>query len=183
MNVELELLINEQIYRKVMQEEIPSTRLSLLIATAYTKQTTIEIIKGESIPFVKLLDDLIRRKVKVFLLFAGKPSKIFIETLRSFPQVVEKMERRLCVRNHNKIVLIDNKRLYLGSANLTGAGLGSKSKNKRNFEFGIFTQNSRIIKTISNELMKIWNYEYCEKCKTKNLCQGEHEKFASALGI
>ena len=182
MNVELEFLTNEEIYKKVMQEEIPSTRHTLLIATAYTKQTTIELIKGESMPFVKLLDDLIRRNIKVFLIFAGKPSKAFIETLRSFPRVIEKMERRLCVRNHHKIVLIDNKRLYLGSANLTGAGLGSKGKNKRNFEFGIFTQNSHLIRIISDELMKIWNLHYCEKCKTKKLCQTEHEKFSNALG-
>lgn len=181
MNVELELLTNEQIYHKVMQEEIPSTKHSLLIATAYTKQTTIELIKGESIPFIKLLDNLIRREVKVFLLFAGKPSKVFIETLRSFPRVIEKMERRLCVRNHNKIVLIDNKHLYLGSANLTGAGLGSKSRNKRNFEFGIFTKDRHIIQIISNELSKIWNYQYCGNCKKKKLCQSEHDKFLNSL--
>jgi phosphatidylserine/phosphatidylglycerophosphate/cardiolipin synthase-like enzyme len=33
-----------------------------------------------------------------------------------------------------KVVLIDGSRLYLGSANLTGAGMGLRGTGKRNFE-------------------------------------------------
>lgn len=181
MNVNLDILINEEIYNRVIKKEIPKTKYTLLIATAYTKQTTIDLVKGKRTPFIKLIDDLLRKKVNVFLLLAAKPSKVFMETLKLFPRVEERMQVRLCARNHNKVILIDNKKLYLGSANLTGAGIGSKSKNKRNFEFGIFTQNRHLIKTISDDLMKIWNYKYCEKCKTKKLCQRERKKYRDSL--
>ena len=181
MNVDLDLLLNDEIYKKVIKNEIVRTKYSLLIATAYTKQTTIELVKGKRTHFLKLIDDLLHRGVNVFLLLAAKPSKAFMETLKRYPKVAQKMQIRLCVRNHHKLILIDNKKLYLGSANLTGAGIGSKSSNKRNFEFGLFTQNEKIIKKISNEIMKIWNYKYCEKCRTKKLCQREKEKYNDAL--
>lgn len=181
MKVDLELLTDEQIYRKVMREEIPSARESVMIATALTKQTTVEIKKGEFAPFLQLVDDLLTRNVGVYLLFAGKPSRPFIDSLRTFPQVVAKMKTRLCVRNHMKIVLVDNARLYLGSANLTGAGLGRKGKHKRNFEFGFFTTDSRVIRKFSEMVQHIWEGSHCDDCKTKRLCQQEHEKLQLAL--
>ena len=43
---------------------------------------------------------------------------------------------------HTKAIVIDAQQAFIGSANLTGAGLGAKWANKRNFESGFFTQDS-----------------------------------------
>ncbi len=49
---------------------------------------------------------------------------------------------RRCPRLHAKAVIIDCRAMYLGSANLTGAGLGAKADKRRNFEMGIWTESS-----------------------------------------
>jgi phosphatidylserine/phosphatidylglycerophosphate/cardiolipin synthase-like enzyme len=49
------------------------------------------------------------------------------------------MERILCPRVHLKSLIIDGRFAYVGSANLTGAGMGAKSDRRRNFESGIIT--------------------------------------------
>ena len=41
---------------------------------------------------------------------------------------IDGMERALCPRVHFKIIVFDFKTAYVGSANLTGAGLGMKGK-------------------------------------------------------
>ena len=38
--------------------------------------------------------------------------------------------------NHWKIVVVDNRFAYWGSANFTGAGLGARSPGRRNLELG-----------------------------------------------
>lgn len=40
----------------------------------------------------------------------------------------------LCPRAHFKMIILDFESAYIGSANLTGAGIGMKSSNHRNFE-------------------------------------------------
>ena len=40
---------------------------------------------------------------------------------------------------HMKVVIVDGRFAYVGSANLTGAGLGAKSPTRRNFEAGYTT--------------------------------------------
>ncbi len=60
------------------------------------------------------------------------------------------MERVLCPRVHFKIIIFDLKTAYVGSANLTGAGLGMKGENTRNFEAGVLSRNKDFVKTLSN---------------------------------
>ena len=180
MQIEVEFLSDEKIYERVMKEEVPSARVSVLIATALVKQTTVEL-EGEFVPFIKVIDELISRGVNVSLLFAGKPSRPFTECLGQFQRVLANANIRLCVRNHMKIVLIDSSRLYLGSANLTGAGLGRKSRNRRNFEFGLFTTDTRVISWITNIVRDIWEGNHCSDCGTKRLCKLEHERFGASI--
>jgi len=98
-----------------------------------------------------------------------------------FPRVLERLEFRVCARNHMKIVLVDNRSLYLGSANLTGAGLGRKSDDRRNFEFGICTTDGRIIDSVRRLSQEIWQQRPCGSCEAKRLCAFEHQRTAAAL--
>ena len=183
MLVDLELLTDAEIYERVMRDEIPNAKRSVLIATALVKQTTVEMDSGKSAPFLRLAEALGRRGVRVDLLIAGTPSAGFIKSLAEVQGTSPHLRIRLCARNHMKVVLIDGRRLYLGSANLTGAGMGLRSTHKRNFEFGVFTEDRRIIERISDVIRRIWVEEPCADCRVKRLCFSEHQKLAERLRV
>jgi len=121
-------------------------------------------------PFLEVLSDLVRKKVEIRLLHAKEPGKAFREDFDRYPNLIAGMERILCPRVHFKSVVIDGEFAYTGSANLTGAGMGAKSVDRRNFEAGIITDDKRIIGKIMNQIDKIWRGEHCRECQRKKFC-------------
>jgi len=67
-------------------------------------------------------------------------------------------------------VLVDGGWLYLGSANLTGAGLGAKGDKRRNFELGVWTESSSLIDAVSEEFNQLWEGRHCQSCDRKDIC-------------
>jgi phosphatidylserine/phosphatidylglycerophosphate/cardiolipin synthase-like enzyme len=67
-------------------------------------------------------------------------------------------------------VIVDGKLAYTGSANLTGAGIGAKSKDKRNFEAGIVTDEKEMVGKIAEQFDGIWRGCHCHGCKRKQFC-------------
>ena len=57
----------------------------------------------------------------------------------------DSVRRVLCPRVHFKMFVFDCKEVYIGSANLTGAGIGMKAEGTRNFEAGILTDDLDIV--------------------------------------
>jgi hypothetical protein len=57
-----------------------------------------------------------------------------------------------------------------GTTNLTGAGLGIKSANTRNFESGFVTDEPKIVEAIMNQFDEVWMGKYCRNCKRKEFC-------------
>ena len=55
------------------------------------------------------------------------------------------MERMLCPHVHFKYIIVDGRKAYFGSDNLTGAGMGAKSVKKRNFENGVLTDDPALV--------------------------------------
>lgn len=53
---------------------------------------------------------------------------------------------------------------YIGSANLTGAGIGMKSSNRRNFEAGILTDEASLIDAACEQFDSVWRGEHCTRC-------------------
>ena len=80
------------------------------------------------------------------------------------------LERVMCPRVHFKIIVIDQKICYVGSANLTGAGMGMKSPHRRNFEAGIITDASDIVNAAIEEFDKVWRGGECKKCQRHKYC-------------
>ena len=80
------------------------------------------------------------------------------------------MERRLCPRVHMKIVVMDSELVYIGSANLTGAGMGMKSTANRNFEAGILTDELGFIDAAMSHFDSIWEGTHCKQCGRKDFC-------------
>jgi hypothetical protein len=60
--------------------------------------------------------------------------------------------------------------MYLGSANLTGAGLGAKADGKRNFELGIWTESATLIDAVMEQFNTLWEGRRCQSCRRKDVC-------------
>ena len=119
----------------------------LWIATADLKDLFVER-KGDVVPFLQVLSDLLKTGVEVRLLHAKEPGQPFREDFDKFPALWSQLDRRLCPRVHMKVIAIDSEIVYIGSANMTGAGIGMKSENRRNFEAGILTDEAGFVDSV-----------------------------------
>ncbi len=143
-------ITNEQLYKQAIQP-IASATSFVWIGTADIKDLHVHH-KGDVQSFLCVLDGLLKRKVAIRLLHAKEPGANFRRSFDKFPLLWDTMERQLCPRVHFKHIIIDGKFAYSGSANLTGAGLGIKSHDTRNFESGFVTTNPDVIDAIMNQL-------------------------------
>ena len=75
-----------------------------------------------------------------------------------------------CPRVHMKAVIVDGAWLYLGSANFTGAGLGMKGDDKRNFELGFVTEDFELLDRVQAMFDGLWRGQPCASCKLRELC-------------
>ena len=117
-----------------------------------------------------MLSELIGKGVNVRLIHAKEPGPAFREDFDKYRNLATGLERALCPRVHFKIIVIDCKTCYVGSANLTGAGMGMKSPNRRNFEAGILTDELELVEAAMEEFDKVWRGEMCKKCQRKQYC-------------
>ncbi|HUT79780.1 MAG TPA: phospholipase D family protein [Candidatus Bathyarchaeia archaeon] len=119
-----------------------------------------------------------KRGVKFkFLLAPHEKTKAYKNTQTFYQKLegVENIEFEFCYDMHMKVILVDGTWMYFGSANLTGAGIGSRSrKGKNNFEVGTITIDQKAIDAIEYQLQQIWNGNECQGCyqKQKGYCKG-----------
>ena len=97
----------------------------------------------------------------------GKTKKPFLEVLA---KLIDGLERVLCPRVHFKMMIFDGKDAYIGSANLTGAGIGMKADGTRNFEAGILTDEPEIVAQAMDQFDEVWIGKHCKTCKRKDFC-------------
>ena len=167
-------ITDEAIYEQVIQNAIPEGKKFVWIATADIKD--LHIHSGRKmVPFLSCLSDLIDNGVSIRLLHAKEPGNAFREDFDRFPNLFEGMERILCPRVHFKSVVIDGTFAYSGSANLTGAGMGAKSKQKRNFESGFVTTEPNLVHQIMNQFDAVWMGTHCEACGRKEYCADHND--------
>lgn len=159
---------NEQLYKQVIEPVTKATSF-VWIGTADIKDLHVQY-RGIMQSFLAILDSLIRKKVAIRLLHAKEPGTNFRKSFDKYPLLWKNMERQLCPRVHFKCVIIDGKFAYTGSANLTGAGLGMKGNNTRNFESGIITTSPELIDAIMNQFDDVWMGRFCKECKRKDYC-------------
>ena len=146
-----------------------SVKHDLWIATADLKDLYVQA-KNDAEPFLAVLDRLLKRGVEVRLLHAKEPGENFRQDFDRFPGLWTKLERRLCPRVHFKLMVFDCAAAYIGSANLTGAGMGMKSENGRNFEAGILTDDPALVDAAADHLEGVWQGRRCAGCRHKHIC-------------
>lgn len=148
---------------------VTKARETLWIGTADIKDLYMVQGKTEK-PFLGVLSELIGKGVEVRLIHAKEPGPNFREDFDRYPRLARMLERVMCPRVHFKLIVIDQAICYVGSANLTGAGMGMKSATRRNFEAGILTDEPSIVDAAIEEFDKVWRGSECKKCQRRELC-------------
>ena len=110
------------------------------------------------------------RNTHVRLIHAKEPGPNFREDFDRFPILYDGLERVLCPRVHFKMMIFDGKEAYIGSANLTGAGIGMKADGTRNFEAGILTDDPKIVEQAMDQFDEVWMGKHCKTCKRRDFC-------------
>ncbi|WP_022932144.1 phospholipase D-like domain-containing protein [Treponema bryantii] len=165
---EYQYIANEDHYEKVI-EKIKDCKKTLWIGTADIKDLYVKDGRGTK-PLLEVLSNLAKRGVAIRLIHAKEPGPAFREDFDKYPALIEGLERVLCPRVHFKIIIFDLKTAYVGSANLTGAGLGMKGENTRNFEAGVLSSNKDFIKNAATQFDEVWMGAHCKSCKRKQFC-------------
>lgn len=164
----LQYIKNEQHYTFFI-EAIRQARRTIWIGTADIKDLYIKEGK-DAVPLLKLLEQKVKEGVEVRLIHAKEPGQNFRDDFDKYPLLWSRMERVLCPRVHFKLLIFDLKQAYIGSANLTGAALGMKGKDNRNFEAGIFTSVEELVKEAVGQFDCLWMGIPCKTCKRKKFC-------------
>lgn len=146
-------------------------RESVWISTANVKAMMLEGDDGRFRPVTALFADLVKRGVEVRVLHAELPSRPFREAFDERPALLRtEMTLKICPRVHFKCVRVDGAWLYLGSANLTGAGLGAKHADNRNFEVGFVTEDFDTLDRVTALYEQVWSGVSCRTCRLHGDC-------------
>ncbi|MGC6467752.1 MAG: phospholipase D-like domain-containing protein [Akkermansiaceae bacterium] len=166
-----DLILNQDIHQRVIVEMIPRARKFLWIVTADIKD--LHVKKGRRfVPFLEVLSDLVEEGIAVRLFHAKEPGPRFRKDFDRYPNLIESelFERILCPRIHTKAIVIDGCEAFIGSANLTGAGLGAKSPLKRNFEAGFLTDEKKHLGPLMEWIDELYLGDFCLQCQRRETC-------------
>jgi len=171
------VLLDADHYDTLIQRELPSARVSVWIATANLKSLQVEApigtrarARGRYQSVLDVFSELISHGVEVRILHGRSPSGPFREELRRRPGARESLGMRECPRVHLKLVAIDGRALYLGSANFTGAGIGARGESRRNFELGILSDDEHLLDVAQERFHRIWSGAECAACGLRRQC-------------
>ena len=172
------LIADAEHYTEVVRGSIEGARVSLWISTANVKDLRVEAplgtrahAKGRYVSILETFDRLAAEKVELRLLHAGTPSRAFREELARHPRLLRGgLAMRQCPRVHLKLIAVDGRELYLGSANFTGAGLGAKGDGRRNFELGLITDDVHLLDATQERFDRIFSGKECAGCKLRSVC-------------
>jgi phosphatidylserine/phosphatidylglycerophosphate/cardiolipin synthase-like enzyme len=168
-NTPFDLVINADHFSRIVKDGICKAKVSIDIMTADFKAMLVpDGSSRRARSIIQIFRKLAEKGVEIRILHAGVPSSAaLIELKRQLPRG---LIIRRCPRLHSKAVIIDTKQMYLGSANLTGAGLGAKADGRRNFELGIWTSSSSMIDEVYEQFNSLWEGNECGSCKRRDIC-------------
>lgn len=165
----MRIVKDREIYVEVVEKGMLRARKLLWIATANIKDMHVKE-RGRYHSILDSFERMARNGVQMRLIHASKPSARFQQSLERLPELATAMEMLVCPRVHFKTVIVDGLWAYTGSANFTGAGMGVKSKNRRNFEIGILVDEPATVKELMDYFDRIWIGEHCPACGHRDVC-------------
>ncbi len=164
-------------YDELVAKVVAGAKVSVWIATANLKTMLVEAevgtrarARGRFVSFFERLASLAAGGVDVCVLHASPPSGPLARELAKLGARGKAVQMRRCPRVHLKLVAVDGRHLYLGSANLTGAGLGAKGDGRRNFEMGVLTDDPGMLDVAQERFDRIWRGRECAACTMKPQC-------------
>lgn len=150
-------------YQEII-ERICAAQSSIKIMTANFKRFRLKPTDeqgkdyNDGTPFIKYLMDKAVLGVSVQIV-CSNPSPSFTEEWEDYYRKMNEpdlFEYKFCDRNHAKAVIIDDNIAYVGSANVTPAGLGQGIFTPGNFEVGFLTDNPEVVSSLMALFSKIW---------------------------
>jgi phosphatidylserine/phosphatidylglycerophosphate/cardiolipin synthase-like enzyme len=168
--LEAQLVSGRELYQQVVLDKMLQARESVWISTANVKEMYVEQ-SGDFRSILEVFEGLAARGVELKLLHAELPSRPFRSRFDKSKRLVKGgLQLKVCPRVHFKAVVVDNAWVYLGSANLTGAGLGAKDEHRRNFELGFVTEDFDTLDRTVALFESVWGGAECRNCKLFSLC-------------
>ena len=160
----IKYIADENHYKEVLSL-VGKAKQTVWIGTADIKDLYVD-----DKPFLALIASLLKKGIEVRLIHAKEPGTAWREDHEKHPILYDGMERVLCPRVHFKLIIIDSTIAYVGSANLTGAGMGMKSPKKRNFEAGILTDDPEMLEAAIEQFDNVWIGKFCKDCGRREYC-------------
>ena len=172
------LIVDRAHYDEVVLGAIARARVSVWIGTANVKELHIEAspgtrarAQGRYVSILQTFEGLVEKGVELRILHGALPSGPFrAELARRRSLAKGRLAMKRCPRVHLKLIAVDGRALYLGSANFTGAGLGAKGEGRRNFEMGILTDDDAMLDAAQERFDRIWTGKECGGCKLRSMC-------------
>lgn len=157
---------DEEHYTKVFKR-MTEVKHSLKIATANIKNFYVPIEMDDEKEMFRLCDffmSLVERGVYVQVV-CMKPFGFYNYTKENCPQLLENplFELRYNEHNHMKIFIFDNEYVYMGSANITPAAIGKRTRKRRNHEAGMMMWGPIMTEAPLRHFEKAWNDSDCIK--------------------
>ncbi|HEX7665331.1 MAG TPA: phospholipase D family protein [Polyangiaceae bacterium] len=173
------MIVDRDHYDVLVRAALGEAKTSVWIATANLKSLMVEApigtrarVRGKYVSILDTFEGLVQRGVEIRLLHASRPSGPMASELKRHSNLTKspRFKLRACPRVHLKMIAIDGRLLYLGSANFTGAGLGAKGDGRRNFEMGVMTDDDVMLDVAQARFERIWRGNECKSCKMRSLC-------------
>ena len=146
------LVTNGNHYEEVVQR-ICAAKESVKIMTANFRRFRLKPTEKQGkdyhdgTPFIKHLMEMAVQGMAVQII-CSRPSSSFTEEWQEYYQQMDSpalFDYKFCERNHAKVVIIDDRLAYVGSANVTPAGLGQGIFTPGNYEAGILTEHPEVV--------------------------------------
>lgn len=169
-------LITENFFQEIIKRAC-TAKSSIKIMTADFNLFRLKPTKkqgnkyGDGTPFLDFLMKKANEGVCVQIISAEKSGYFQDGVERAYCNTPNKcFYVWFCARNHAKVVIIDDKIAYIGSANMTRAGLGQPYASPGNFEVGVLTEDPVIVTALNERFSDITSYKFCDDCHRKKDC-------------